>query len=249
MSIDPPALGFPEPPNVSLRLISVRFPFFWAQMDAVVLAVYVSLSISWLLRCSGCDLWPTFRPTCAQLWEVLHVCRLNRLLARWLGGGGVGGVRILGGGGGVITSCRRPSWRSSWSCNIQHPTRAWCYAVALLLATSNTLLMLRCGTSSCNMLVGGLGRMGLLSTTARDKIEHRNLLCAHYLNKEPGLERVLRALAIHRQKASNGLTSPSQCFQKPLWNLWPQWKAQKKVTISFWAAVANTDCIGICNEF
>ena len=48
MTNDPPALGFPEPPNVSLRLISVRFPFFWAQMDAVVLAVYVSLSISWL---------------------------------------------------------------------------------------------------------------------------------------------------------------------------------------------------------
>jgi len=90
LSYDPPALGFPEPPNVSLRLISVRFPFFWAQMDAVVLAVYVSLSISWLLRCSGCDLWPTFRPTCAQPWEVFHVCRLNRLLARWLGGGGVG---------------------------------------------------------------------------------------------------------------------------------------------------------------
>ena len=65
---------------------------------------------------SGCDLWPTFRPTCAQLWEVLHVCQLNRLLARWLGGGGVGGVGGLGGGsgfggggGGVITSCRRPS--------------------------------------------------------------------------------------------------------------------------------------------
>ena len=100
-----------------------------------------------------------------------------------------------------------------------------------------------------NVSKGQLRRMGLLSTTARGKIEHRNLLCAHYLNKEPGLERVLRALAAHRQKASNGLTSPSQCFQKPLWNLWTQWKAQKKVTISFWAAVENTDCIGICNEF
>ena len=87
------------------------FLFFWAQMDAVVLAVYVSLSISWLLCCSGCDLWPTFRPTRAQLWEVLHVSRLNGLLARLLGGGGVGGgfgFRV-GGGGGVITSCRRPS--------------------------------------------------------------------------------------------------------------------------------------------
>ena len=64
------------------------------------------------------------------------------------GVGGWGGVRVSG--GGVITSCR-PSWRSSWSCNMQHPTRSWCYAVALLLATSNTRLMLRCDTSSCNI--------------------------------------------------------------------------------------------------
>ena len=84
-----------------------------------------------------------------------------------------------------------------------------------------------------NVSEGQLRRMGLLSTTARDKIEHRNLLCAHYLNKEPGLERVLRALAVHRQKASNGLTSPSQCFQKPLWNLWTQWKAQKRWLSAF----------------
>ena len=67
-----------------------------------------------------------------------------------------------------------------------------------------------------NVSEGQLRRMGLLSTTARDKIEHHNLLCAHYLNKEPGLESVLRALAVHRQKTSNGLTSPSQSFQKPL---------------------------------
>ena len=119
------------------------------------------------------------------------------------------GTLVGGWGGGVITSCRRPSWRSSWSCNIQHPT-------------SNTLLMLRC-----------------------DKIEHRNLLCAHYLNQEPGLERVLRALAVHRQKASNGLTSPSRCFQKPLWNLWPQWKAQKK----WLSAFGPLWHIGMCNEF
>ena len=53
------------------------------------------------------------------------------------GVGGWGGFGFRGGWGGVITSCR-PSWRSSWSCNMQHPT-------------SNTLLMLRCGTSSCNI--------------------------------------------------------------------------------------------------
>eukprot|EP00435_Cladocopium_sp_Y103_P056631 s1773_g19.t1 len=66
---------------------------------------------------------------------------------------------------------------------------------------------------------GQLRRMDLLSTSAREKIEHRNVLCAHYLNKEPGLERILRALALHRTKASNGLALPSQCFDKPLWDV------------------------------
>eukprot|EP00435_Cladocopium_sp_Y103_P073920 s45_g45.t1 len=66
---------------------------------------------------------------------------------------------------------------------------------------------------------GQLRRMGLLSRSARDKIEHRNILCAHYLSKEPGLERILRALALHRTKASNGLAPPSQRFDKPLWDM------------------------------
>ena len=42
--------------------------------------------------------------------------------------------------------------------------------------------------------------MGLLSSSARDAIEHRNILCAHYLNKVAGLTRVLRALALRKQK-------------------------------------------------
>lgn len=66
---------------------------------------------------------------------------------------------------------------------------------------------------------GQLRRMGLLSTSARDKIEHRNVLCAHYLNKEPGLDRILRALSLHRSKASNGMAPPSKSFEKPLWEL------------------------------
>ena len=97
-------------------------------MDAVVLAVYVSLSISWVLRCSGCDLWPTFRPTCAQLWEVLHVSRLNTLVG--------GGVRVSGGWGGcdnVLVDDLLDGLR--------------------YLATSNTLLLLRHGTCSCMELV------------------------------------------------------------------------------------------------
>ena len=82
---------------------SLHLGLVLSQMDAVVLAVYISLSISWLLRCSGCDLWPTFRPTCAHLWEVLHVSRLICSTARWLGGFGFRGV------GDVITSFPRRS--------------------------------------------------------------------------------------------------------------------------------------------
>ena len=99
-------------------------------MDAVVLAVYISLSISWLLRCSGCDLWPTFRPTCAHLWEVLHVSRLICSTARWLGG-----VRVSGGGGcdNVLSTTFL-----TFFVILQHPTRSWCYVMELVLATSHT---------------------------------------------------------------------------------------------------------------
>ena len=62
-----------------------------------------------------------------------------------------------------------------------------------------------------------LRRMNLLRSVSSDPIEHRSLLAAHYLNKSPGLESVLRSLAMHRQKASSGLLSPRECFQKPLW--------------------------------
>ena len=62
-----------------------------------------------------------------------------------------------------------------------------------------------------------LGRMNLLRSVSSGPIEHRSLLAAHYLKKNPGLESVLRALALHRQKASSGLLSPRGCFQKPLW--------------------------------
>ena len=51
-----------------------------------------------------------------------------------------------------------------------------------------------------------LRRMNLLrSIISSDPIEHRSLLAARYLNKNPGLESLLRALALHRHKASSGL--------------------------------------------
>ena len=40
------------------------------------------------------------------------------------------------------------------------------------------------------------------------------IACAFYLNKNLGLESVLRALVLHRQKASSGLLLPRGCFQK-----------------------------------
>ena len=64
-----------------------------------------------------------------------------------------------------------------------------------------------------------LRRLNLLSADARDAIEHRNLLAVHRLNKKPGLESVMEALGLFRQKASQGLVSPAACFQKPLWKL------------------------------
>ena len=72
-----------------------------------------------------------------------------------------------------------------------------------------------------------LRRLNLLSAGARDAIEHRNLLAVHRLNKKPGLESVLKALALFRHKASQGLTSPATCFQKPLWQLWKTGPVQK----------------------
>ena len=156
ISYDPPALGFPEPPNVSLRLISVRFPFFLGsdgrrsprRVRVSFHIMVTSLQRVWSLA----DVSTDVRATLGSFSCLSAEPFVGTLVGGWGGGGGLGGGSGFGGGwGGVITSCRRPSWRSSWSCNIQHPTRAWCYAVALLLATSNTLLMLRCGTSSCNI--------------------------------------------------------------------------------------------------
>ena len=112
--------------------------------------VYVSLSISWLLRCSGCDLWPTFRPTCAQLWEVLHVSRLNRLLARWLGGGGLGGGSGFGGGWGGCNNVLSTTFLMVFvilqhpTSNIQHALDATLWHLILLATPKWTQRVTQC---------------------------------------------------------------------------------------------------------
>ena len=142
MTLDPPALGFPEPPNVSLRWISVRFPFFWGSDGRrsprrVRVSFHIMVtSLQWVW--SVADVSTDVRATSGSSSCFSSEPFVGTLVGGW----GVGaGFRVSGGWGGgrgVITSCRRPSWWSSWSCNIQHPL-------------SNTLLMLRCGTSSCNI--------------------------------------------------------------------------------------------------
>ena len=42
------------------------------------------------------------------------------------------------------------------------------------------------------------------------------IACAFYLTKKLGLETVLRALVLRRQKASSGLLLPRDCFQKEM---------------------------------
>ncbi len=45
------------------------------------------------------------------------------------------------------------------------------------------------------------------------------IACAFYLNKNLGLESVLRALVLHRQKASSCLLLPRGCVQKASWKV------------------------------
>ena len=56
-----------------------------------------------------------------------------------------------------------------------------------------------------------------LSRNAKDPIEHRNTLAVHYLNKNPGLEAVLSALARFRTTVSQGLVAPSRAFLEAPW--------------------------------
>ena len=51
---------------------------------------------------------------------------------------------------------------------------------------------------------------------AKDRLEHRNLLAAYYIHKNPGLDSVLNALRLHREK-TNGALAPANCFKQPLW--------------------------------
>ena len=60
-----------------------------------------------------------------------------------------------------------------------------------------------------------LRRLGQLGG-AKDRLGHRHILAAYYIHNKPGLDSVLHALRLHREK-TNGALAPSNCFKKPLW--------------------------------
>ena len=64
-----------------------------------------------------------------------------------------------------------------------------------------------------------LRRTNLIYADARDPVEHRNLLAMHYLNKGPGLLRVLRALKVRRERLQDLSVNPQQSFTQALWNV------------------------------
>ena len=51
-----------------------------------------------------------------------------------------------------------------------------------------------------------------------DPIEHRNVLAVHYLNKKPGLESVVKALARFRQLAMKSCRQPTLVFKEAQWD-------------------------------
>ena len=76
-----------------------------------------------------------------------------------------------------------------------------------------------CAESLCAVSKKQLRRTNLNIAVVRDKIENRYLLSSHFLNKAPGLERIMQALRCHKMKCMSGLVFPTDAFKKPLWQL------------------------------
>ena len=89
-----------------------------------------------------------------------------------------------------------------------------------------------CAESLCAVSKKQLRRTNLNIAVVRDKIEHRYLLSSHFLNKAPGLARIMQALRCHKMKCMSGLVSPTDAFKKPLWQLWLTCSEKKKGWLS-----------------
>ena len=88
----------------------------------------------------------------------------------------------------------------------------------------------RCYATSWDGM-GSLLRNIMNIAVVRDKIEHRYLLSSHFLNKAPGLARIMQALRCHKMKCMSGLVSPTDAFKKPLWQLWLTCSKKKRLTV------------------
>ena len=88
-----------------------------------------------------------------------------------------------------------------------------------------------CAESLCAVSKKQLRRTNLNIAVVRDKIEHRYLLSSHFLNKAPGLARIMQALRCHKMKCMSGLVSPTDAFKKPLWQLWLTCSKKKRLTV------------------
>ena len=152
LSHDPPALGFPEPPNVSLRLISARYPFFLGsdgrrsprRVRVSFHIMVTSLQRVWSVADVSTDVRATLGSSSCFSAEPF--------VGTLVGGvGGWGGFGFRGGCNYVLSTfltvfvilqhatsnIQHALDAMLWHFFLQHLTRAWCYAVTLRLATSN----------------------------------------------------------------------------------------------------------------
>ena len=131
-------------------------------------------------------------------------------------------------------------------------THGWCYATSCFLhfqrkvwikMYQNSIHLFRrlvgdevckekrgdnCAESLCAVSKKQLRRTNLNIAVVQDKIEHRYLLSSHFLNKAPGLARIMQAPRCHKMKC---MVSPTDACKKPLWQLWHTCSKKKRLTV------------------
>ena len=78
---------------------------------------------------------------------------------------------------------------------------------------------------SCRLVYRPMEKTG--TTRWTDKLEHRHILSAFYIHRNPGLQSVLEALKCHRHKV-NGACAPMNASKTALW----MWREKRPMCIS-----------------
>ena len=104
-------------------------------------------------------------------------------------------------------------------------THGWCYATSCSLHLHTWSVLRNIMFLALAHMVGATQHHVSCTCThgrcyATSCFEHRYLLSSHFLNKAPGLARIMQALRCHKMKCMSGLVSPTDAFKKPLWQLW-----------------------------